>query len=447
MEFYFQDHLRLDWGLGNPNKTAALIACLLVGIHVIRFIIRKPWGDWAFAIAFLGLGICLIETYSRGGIVAAIVGQLGYWCARTRGKFSFPPKRQILMALILTALLAGYASLPRVNATSRYALGVLPGREEDRSITNRLRIWKDTPRMMVDAPTGWGWGKSGQAWTQWYQPVSTRYEYRTLVNSHLTWLVELGWVGRFFYLAGWGLVFSVCFLGRSERPIHRRGAGIACGIWIAFAVSAFFSSVAETALLWIVPILATVPMIVLFFKNVPRLADFLWPALVAVGVVILFVMVGMLSPQKSKISHGKKGTLVGNRPARALVLRPDKRVVGMHYGHLIREYAEHGWRVSERVPLSVDSSVKQIVLSGEYPDLTEIPKFEGDLVLLNPLIELKKNSRQGKLDRVILGQQRKDPAARSIRFLSTQGDIGWVVESSPGKKVFLGDWIKPILPK
>ena len=57
----------MDWGLGNPNKTAILIGCLLI---LAWLPVRKErWGFWLTWALTLGLGICLIHTYSRGGLV------------------------------------------------------------------------------------------------------------------------------------------------------------------------------------------------------------------------------------------------------------------------------------------------------------------------------------------------------------------------------------------
>ncbi len=62
----------MDWGFGNPNKTAALIAILMVAVWGLAYIGR--WGFWIALVLFTGLGICQIDTYSRGGVFAACVG-------------------------------------------------------------------------------------------------------------------------------------------------------------------------------------------------------------------------------------------------------------------------------------------------------------------------------------------------------------------------------------
>src|SRR5690606_38880648 len=118
----------------------------------------------------------------------------------------------------------------------------------DRSITNRLEIWKQAPRMMVDAPGGWGIGNSGNAYGQWYQPLDQHELYRTLVNTHLTWLVEVVWPLRFLYV--FGLFTAVVFCWKWHG---RKRFSIPLGIWIAFGVAATFSLVAESPWLWILP--------------------------------------------------------------------------------------------------------------------------------------------------------------------------------------------------
>ena len=37
-EIFFQGFWRMDWGLGNPNKTAALIAILMVAVWSLSYL-------------------------------------------------------------------------------------------------------------------------------------------------------------------------------------------------------------------------------------------------------------------------------------------------------------------------------------------------------------------------------------------------------------------------
>jgi len=454
VEFFHGEHLRLDWGLGNPNKTAALIACLLVVVHLLRYVSEKKWSLFVFGAVFLGLGICLIHTYSRGGILAAVIGQLAYWTARTRGRFTLPPRSELICGIVLAAVLAIYSALPQVNAASRYTQGVLPA-DEDRSITNRLRLWKDVPRMMVDAPRGWGLGKAGVAWMQWYQPTDTRYQYRTLVNSHLTWLVEFGWIGRFAYLFGWGMLFAIVFcwsIGKDNKK-ERRSAGIATGLWASFAVSMFFSSVAESWVLWILPIGGLVWMLFPVRILKPKRAG--WNGLrielivmgaVSIGTLVITALVGMVGDPEIPVFHDGENVILGERPPRSLLLQPNEQILGQHYGILLRENLSSGWMIADKMPeKTLPEGLERLVLSGDFPDLPENLDFQGEIIIFNSLRMLKKTG-QGRKRRVILGSFRKDSVAKSIRYACAEDGFGWNLELMRGKKLYLGNWMKVLAP-
>jgi hypothetical protein len=70
-DIFFNGTWRMDWGFGNPNKTAAFIAILMIAVWILAYI--HKWGFWIALVAFTGLGICLIHTMSRGGLVALLV--------------------------------------------------------------------------------------------------------------------------------------------------------------------------------------------------------------------------------------------------------------------------------------------------------------------------------------------------------------------------------------
>jgi len=426
----------------------------MVLAHLIRYVSNKKWSLYVFAVIFLGLGFCLIHTYSRGGILAAAVGQLAYWSARSRGKFTLPPKTELICGIALVIILSIYSALPQVNAASRYAQGVSPT-DEDRSITNRLRIWKDVPRMMVDAPRGWGLGKAGVSWMQWYQPTETRYQYRTLVNSHLTWLVEFGWVGRFAYLFGWGLIFAIAF-GRSlekENKIDRRSAGIVTGLWASFAVSMFFSSVAETWMLWVLPAGGIVWMLFPIRSLKPKRIgwsgmkiDLIFMGTVSFCTLAIAALIGMIGKPEIPVYHDGENVILGEGPPKSLLLQPDDQILGQHYGILLRENLSSGWMIADQLDGNqLPKGIERLILSGDFPDLPENLDFKGEIVLFNSLRTLEKSGQSPKR-RVILGSFRKDPVAKSIRYACADEDFGWNLELMRGKKLYLGNWMTKLDP-
>lgn len=322
-DIYFQGFWRMDWGLGNPNKTAALIAILIIAVWGFAYI--RKWGFWLAVVLFTAMGICLIHTFSRGGLIAAAAGlAILAWQAPR------PWKKRRMIALGISAwAIIGFSVF--VQAHERYGQGVV---KEDRSITNRVALWKSAPAMMADAPGGWGIGQSGISYVRWYQPVERSEPYRTFVNSHLTWLVELGWIGRFLYLAGWGWILLLCWPTKNAQAL-----AIPLAVWISFAVSAVFSSVAESPWLWIIPVLTLIFAIAFRFRRNlwPKATLFALPAGFALALCFLLFFIGrtMNSPVK------KQGEVVvfGAGTPEYLVLI-DTSVLGQNYHRILRQCAE-----------------------------------------------------------------------------------------------------------
>ena len=174
-QYHYQTIWRMDWGLNNPNKTAALIALLMLAIWLLPLVRR--WLFWVALPTFTALGICLMHTLSRGGILAAAAG-FAVLLTHLRHLRPWPRGKTLAVAGAVMVMLVGAVFL---QASSRFAQSY-----QDRSVTNRLAIWKQAPRMMVDAPWGWGIGNSGTAYMSWYQPLKNTEQYRTLVKpSHL----------------------------------------------------------------------------------------------------------------------------------------------------------------------------------------------------------------------------------------------------------------------
>lgn len=384
MDVFFQGHWRMDWGLGNPNKTAVLIAELLIASWGFSY--WKRWGFWLSTVFSVVFGVCLIMTYSRGGLVAAICG-VGILLAFNPRPW---PKNRAIGVLAVFVLLGSFAFYSK--ALGRYGQGV---GDEDPSIANRLTIWKMAPRMMVDAPSGWGWGRSGDAYVQWYQPVDRPERYRTLVNSHLTWLVEMGWVGRAGYFLAWIATLALCF----PSP-QMRWFAVPWGIWLTFGIGAFFSSVAESPWLWISPAAALIS--VLFFRlrrrDWPRGPVFLTGILVGAAVLGGIYIAGRLTPEAFQV-HGstdatticKAGYSARRSDTPLWIISPDRAIIGEHYGHVIRKalaegsvglvgIATKGERLPQGLPLRVVLMGKplEIVLPEKSPYLLLNPSGSPD---------------------------------------------------------------------
>ncbi|QIF02451.1 O-antigen ligase family protein [Roseimicrobium sp. ORNL1] len=360
-DYFFEGQLRLDWGFGNPNTTGALIAVLMIGAWLLAF-----WGRWGFWLSLLinvGLGACLVQTYSRGALVALIVGLVPLICVARR-----PWRRSQLIGIVVALmLLGGYAWQQR--ATQRYAKGIVT---EDGSVSNRWLIYRMAPRMMWDAPEGWGWGRSGDAFRQWYQPTGRLEHYTHLISTHGTWLVEWGWPLRVSYVAAWALALTLCWPGKRNRWL-----AVGLGVTLSFAVSCTFTHVGREKWLWAGPAAA------LLLAVGARLwtRDFSWRRTIAAtlgasaAVVALLVIWAQVVQPAHRI-HLRRGVVEVGTAApgatRAIgLLQPDHRVVGQFYGQRIRETLStaEGTTLSFHVQWTADavlnSGLDTVVVAGD----------------------------------------------------------------------------------
>ena len=429
-DIHFQGIWRMDWGLGSPNKTAALIAILMIAIWGLAFICKGKanFGFWAALVPFTGLGICLIHTMSRGGLIALLAGLVPLILTAPR-----PWPRIKVMALVVVSCIIIGASV-FLNAHLRYEQGLF---EEDHSITNRFQIWKMAPRMMVDAPGGWGIGNSGDAYMQWYQPLTNKEGYRTLVNSHMTWLVEMGWPLRMAYIFGWGVVFLLCWPGRS------RWFAIPLGIWIAFAVAASFSSVAESPWLWIVPIVSLLAVLAARIRRAewPPVGVWLIPLGSAAALCGFLYLAGSQMPSQI---HRQGGSILFGKTAPQVWLIPDPEILGKNLGHAIRATAD-----KQPVPFAMGILLdfkqlpslqgKRVILAGNpgnHDQLAKVFREASSLELVNPgffpqEVGIGKEEVPQKEVKLVIGEFSESPAITAWKELLSPSILPGVGEYLP----------------
>ena len=157
-------------------------------------------------------------------------------------------------------------------------------------MTNRLKIWREVPSKLWDAPGGWGSGNSASAYSEWYQNLEHNERYLHLVSSHLTWLVELGWFGRLFYVLRWLMLVAFCM----PQP---GWFSVVMGLWVAFLVASAFSAVAHEPTLW------TLPLAGLCLVAAVRVRGAGWPRAkgmaLAGGVGVVFMALAALLGSRS----------------------------------------------------------------------------------------------------------------------------------------------------
>ncbi|MDD2707006.1 MAG: O-antigen ligase family protein [Verrucomicrobiae bacterium] len=434
MDTYFHGIWRMDWGLGNPNKTAALIAILMVAVWGLVYVRR--YGFWLALTLFTGLGVCLIRTFSRGGMIALFAGLLVLaW------KASRPWPRKYLWAVSFSVWTMIGVSI-FYEAHARYGQSLVA---EDRSIGNRLLLWRQAPRMMTSAPQGWGLGTAGKNYMRWYQPVERKEEYRTLVNSHLTWLVEFGWLFRFAYLFAWPVVFLLV-LPTLKRPWFI----FALGVWTTFAVAAWFSSVAESPWIWIVPMgtLLTVLVTRAFDHEWPRFGQWVQAGCVSLFLVAVLFLAGRLSGGLP-IQAAKHAVVLGKAPP-SMWMVVNEKTMGGQYGREIRRRDEflrrNGLGVVESVDQLPRDPGKVVVIGG---DLSEAEREQvknlltesAGIILLNPLFspqELGVASGQAGKIKVFFGEFAQTPVQSAWADLVPVGRI-------EGDSDYVSHWPERIL--
>ena len=148
--FFYQGMARWDLGLDSPNKAAAVLVFLLLPLLALSVRARREWVRWCAGLAFVLVGYGLVRTFSRGGLVALLLGAI------------------VLLAGLRKLLVVGWRWLPVLLAACTLVGAAVwtgfAGRvadsspAEDASAGNRLAIWRNVPYMMVDAPGGWGRG-------------------------------------------------------------------------------------------------------------------------------------------------------------------------------------------------------------------------------------------------------------------------------------------------
>jgi|GEM_PF-846157 len=232
--YFYNEHLRWSFLWENPNCWAAFLSCLIAWLWCGQDAlcaksqipksqipnksqitndkiskqqksarnknVRAILGLITLYIVEAGIWFLLVKTYSRGGLVAAVVAMVFFFvlCGTGRkvaqtaksasGKFfrsRLGSLRYVAIRIALIAVLclaAGFAS----RMSPAYAM-------QDKSILNRVDQWKAALVMIHDSPFhGWGYTLGGMMYQNWYQPLSHTTRPIGFVNSYLEVAVEQG---------------------------------------------------------------------------------------------------------------------------------------------------------------------------------------------------------------------------------------------------------------
>lgn len=291
-----------------------------------------------------------------------------------------------------------------------------------------------------------GLGQAGAAYMQWYQPLGRTEIYRTLVNSHLTWLVELGWLGRCGYALAWAAIFALC--GCAGHVSFSGLVTMVPALWVTMFVGMIFSSVGESLPLWVPPGCGLGVMLVLRFRRRawPPRRVWLVGGACALWVLLIFAVVGWLTPRNVSI-RGRK-TLVQlttrvttNKVSTVICLIPNIDVLGRHYGHAIRAEVARGQsflvapsleQISQHMPAgNVVLALVGVVPSHWFAGFRRITLF-------NPR-GLPPPQKTATPLRVVWGELREQGDKAAWRDWALSRPHGQLIEA-PAAAEFLPDW-------
>ena len=183
MEFTFDGIVRQGFGFYNPNHAAALICAIFPFLWGWK---KYAWIGWI--LTFL-LTIPLVMTYSRTGVLVLGFELAAYFIiSKTK---NWKQIAAIAGGILLILFIGGIFG--------RFAL--------DKAVTNRPEIWLAGLKLYAANPLGVGLSNSGMIVSNF---MLENIQCRTLVNSHLTLLVEFGIIAGFFWFS---FIFYALFSG------------------------------------------------------------------------------------------------------------------------------------------------------------------------------------------------------------------------------------------
>jgi hypothetical protein len=164
-----------------------------LAVIAIPMLISRRWRlafGWAEALLLLS---CIFLTYSRGGIILAILGVL-LFPVLNGGKGS--GRILIIGTFVCAVVFAGLNSVPGSDRLIQ-RFGSLGHMQDDGSFQGRIGIFNDTWPDVFDNPAGYGIGSSGLAG----RLNSEGSESVVSDNGWLELMTSLGWFGFFLFAA------------------------------------------------------------------------------------------------------------------------------------------------------------------------------------------------------------------------------------------------------
>jgi len=341
--------IRLDWfgaGPSSPNKTGAFLALLFVIVWWWAF--RFRWGFWLSLLLSIIISVFLLQTGSRGALLALIlaIGLLFIFWIFDKKQTEHTPQQIRVSNILKRYLKTDYLVRSGAIIISLFILGFYSSQltighriskmliGEDESTNVRYSLYKSGFKMIAASHQGWGNKQATKAYKQWYQKLEDDRSYLSLVNSHLTWMVEYGIIFQFFYISGWIMILFIC-MPLPWMPLQAMGFSS----WIVLGVTGIFSSVLTLIWLWVIPVALFIVILLqrFYLKQWPNKQS--WKRAIA---FLLFLFIGLqlltrLIPAQPKIIASVNKITLNKKDCGLLIINPNKKILGDKYGYAIRE--------------------------------------------------------------------------------------------------------------
>jgi len=377
MEFTYDGIVRCGFGFYNPNHAAAFICAILPFVWLL-FLPEKTFKKLLGAGLSCALFAALALTYSRTGVLVAFLEGAAFalFCGRKYWKIFLAAAGVLFLAVALS------------GGWGRWSL--------DASAANRLEIWRAGISLFAANPFGVGLGNSGEIASAFLLPADI--DCRTLVNSHLTLLCELGifagalWLLFIFYAAANGFAFR-------KSPLRLAALIALLGLIASSSLSSVFDfdvlfnpqkyehfTTLNIALQWMNVLVFLVACIALCWGNFSARRG-IFSVVLSLGLLLGLLLAGRTFAPAPKVQKSGGVEVVGyfqDAPERLAIFCGDfnlKSVLRILRKHNLDKNCAVAIRpfISEKLP---DINAEQIILFGNCADYANTTKKT--CILINP---------------------------------------------------------------
>lgn len=346
---------RITATLGDPGLLAHWIACVIPSTAALALTARSAWGKFVWA-ALLAVQISALAVgFALGAIGALAIGLCACVPAQRRSiaasmRQVTPAAAGLAICCLVLPILFFFVSHPARPVSIPQRASASPAFRED--MRTRILVWRSALPMIVDAaPLGTGAGGFGRRYPRYrgrillstgeaLEPAALdRQSAPVARNDLLHETAETGVPGVLLFLAalGAGLLST-----GSRRP---RGIGVdeallRSSAWTGALVGILYSLVGSpfrttpnSALVWLLLVLAWTPPAVARARRVPRASSFVVLSMIFIAALGSLAFAGRDLAEAVALSRMREALHSGRNDAaarsarRAVALRPDSEAL------------------------------------------------------------------------------------------------------------------------